>query len=779
MNDEKRPNDQNFSDNSLNSASGGEGGIDLNSFTTRKADKPEEKKEFRLGRFSFKRKKFKLTKAGVIKLVLSLFLVGIITFCLIAGAVVVYAFGFVDSTMVEDLDELSLGFTTTIYTQNDKGEWEENQRLHGMYNRIWVPLEEMPQDLIDAYVAIEDRRFYDHDGVDWKRTVSAFANLFLHFYSSNQGGSTITQQLVKNLTGDDSTSPMRKVREIMRARTLEMNYYKDTIIECYLNTISMANGMYGVEVASNYYFGKSAKDLTLEECAALAAIAKAPETYRPDKNPNNNKKRRSTVLYEMLDQGKITQEEYDAAKDKELKIVADKDRVITAQTHSYFVDALIDDVVKDLCEKYNYDETYAANNFYNGGYKIYCTMDPKIQNSIDETFSSDKYITKSKKGQISQSAITVMDYKGHIKGIAGGLGEKKGNRVLNRATQAPNQAGSTMKPLGAYALAVENNMITYSSNVEDKKLTYGTWKPKNSYGYYKGTVKAHYALGKSINTVPIQLVEKITPTTCYNFLKEKMGLTFLNENDINLPSLAIGGNSKGLTTTQSAAAYAVFGNGGKYYEPTTYIRVENQHGKVILNGESEPTVAISEDTATVVNRMLQCVIYGSEGTGAGMQSYVNGSTLYGKTGTSDSSVDKWFVGGTPYYVASCWYGFDQDEKVTAASNVKKLWGAVMKTAHSGKEAAKFVDSEYVEHLYYCKETGLVATDACPEKSDGWYKKTYKPTCNIHVGNPLGAIGEQPEQAEGEGTTPPATSSTPAATTPPANTSSKATASAAQ
>ncbi len=744
MNDEKRPNDQFFSENSLNSANGGEGGIDLNSFSTRKPEaKPQ--KEFRLGRFNFKLKKIKFTKAGIIKTVLSLFLIGIITFCLIAGAVVVYAFGFVDSTMVEDLDELSLGFTTTIYVQDNEGNWVENQRLHGMYNRIWIPLEEMPQDLIDAYVAIEDRRFYDHDGIDWKRTVSAFANLFLHFYSSNQGGSTITQQLVKNLTGDDSTSPMRKVREIMRARTLEMNYYKDTIIECYLNTISMARGMYGVEVASNYYFGKSAKDLTLEECAALAAIAKAPETYRPDKNPENNKKRRGTVLYEMLSQGKITQAEYDAAKDKELNIVADSERVITAETNSYFVDALIDDVVADLCEKYNYDETYAANNFYNGGYKIYCTMDPKIQEAIDATFSDDAYITKSKKGQISQSAITVMDYKGHIKGIAGGLGQKTGNRVLNRATQSPNQAGSTMKPLGAYALAVEKNMITYSSNVEDKKLTYGSWSPKNSYGYFKGTVKAHYALGKSINTVPIQLVERITPTTCYNFLKEKMGLSFLNENDINLPSLAIGGNSKGLTTTQSAAAYAVFGNGGKYYEPTTYVRVENQHGKVILKGESSPVVAISEDTACIVNHMLQAVIYGSEGTGSGMQSYVNGSTLYGKTGTSDSSVDKWFVGGTPYYVASCWYGFDQDEKVTATSMVKKLWGNVMKKAHSGKEAAKFVDSEYVEHLYYCKETGLVATDACPEKAEGWYKQNYKPACTSHLGNTLGTVEQIAEQ----------------------------------
>lgn len=772
MNDEKRINEEHFGENSLNSASGGEGGIDLNSFTTHKTE-PEAKKEekLRLGRFSFKKRKIKFTKAGVIKIVLSLFLVGIITFCLVAGAVVVYAFGFVDSTMVEDLDELSLGFTTTIYVQDNAGKWVENQRLHGMYNRIWVPLEDMPQDLIDAYVAIEDRRFYDHDGVDWKRTVSAFANLFLHFYSSNQGGSTITQQLVKNLTGDNSTSPMRKVREIMRARTIEMNYYKDTIIECYLNTISMANGMYGVEVASNYYFGKSTKDLTLEECAALAAIAKAPESYRPDKNPERNKKRRGTVLYEMLDQGKITQEEYDAAKDKEINIVADAERAIVSKTNSYFIDALIDDVVDGLCEKYNYDKTYAANNFYNGGYKIYSTMDPKIQEGIDATFSDDAYITKSKKGQLSQSAITVMDYKGHIKGIAGGLGKKDGNRVLNRATQSPNQAGSTMKPLAAYALAVENNMITYSSVVEDKKLTYGSWSPKNSYGYYKGKVKAYYALEKSINTVPIQLVEQITPTTCYNFLKEKLGLSYLNENDLNLPSLAIGGNSKGLTTTQSAAAYAIFGNGGKYYKPTTFIKVEDQRGKVILNGESDPIVAIAEDTATIVNHMLQRVIYGGEGTGKGMQSYVGGSTLFGKTGTSDSSVDKWFVGGTPHYVASCWYGFDEDEKVTATSMVKKLWGRVMQKAHSGKEAATFTDSEYVKRMYYCTKTGLVATDACPEKAEGWYKRSFAPTCTTHAGNPLPTIDEQ-QSAEN----PPAadgTASNPITSTPAANTSSTA------
>lgn len=718
--------------------------VDLNSFSTHQKTKKHDVNvlghKVATVKTKGKRGKNAPKKSKALKILLSLFLVGVITACLIASSIVIYAFAFVDDEMVDDLNNMA--FTTTIFTQDESGEWQEYQRLHGEYNRIWIDFDNMPENLINAYVAIEDKRFYDHQGIDWKRTVSAFANLFFHFYSSNQGGSTITQQLVKNLTGDNSTSPMRKVREIMRARELENSYSKDTIIECYLNTISMGGGRYGCEVAANYYFDKKAKDLTLTECAALAAIAKAPETYRPDKNPENNKRRRALVLQEMLGQGKITQEQYDKSINEELKIVAKAD-TNTQQINSYFTDAVIEEVINDLSEKYNYDKTYAAKNFYNGGYKIYATMDPKIQSDIDEIFTDKAYVTKSKKGQISQSAITVMDYKGHIVGLCGGLGEKTANRGYNRATQGTNQAGSTMKPMGAYSLAVENNLITYSTVMTDEKVNYGGWSPKNWYRSYLGKVKMNYALERSINIIPIKLVDQLTPQASYDYCTKKLGLTTLNENDINLSSLAIGGNHIGITVTESAGAFAVFGNGGKFYKPTTYYRVENQLGKVVLEGEAKPVIAIGEDSACIMNHLLQGVVYGSNGTAKGMASYVNGSTLYGKTGTSDNSNDSWFVGGTPYYIASCWYGFDQDEKVSATGMAKKLWGNVMKRAHAGKEPKDFEDSELVVPRYFCTQTGLCANEHCPSVQVGWYKESYAPACTSHGGKLRAALTNAP------------------------------------
>ena len=245
-----------------------------------------------------KKKRGPAAKVG--RIILSIFLIFVITGCLIVGTFAVYVFGFVDDTLDDDLNELKMDFTTTLYVKSgDTGEYVEYQRLHGEQNRIWISIDQMPEDLINAYIAIEDKRFLSHNGVDWKRTISAFANMFLDLYSSNQGGSTITQQLVKNLTGDNDQRPMRKIREIMRARYVENNYTKETIIECYLNTIALANGIYGVEVASNYYFGKSASELDVAECATLAAMAKEPERYRPDENPEDNKERRLTVLFEM------------------------------------------------------------------------------------------------------------------------------------------------------------------------------------------------------------------------------------------------------------------------------------------------------------------------------------------------------------------------------------------------------------------------------------------------------------------------------------------------
>ncbi len=736
--------------------------LDLNSFSTGAVDSARNE-----------RKRKKIGKERLIKTILTVALVGIITVSMVAGAFIVYAFTMIDGTMEEDLNDLKLNFTTTIYVEGDNNQWTEYQRLHGEFNRIWVPYDAVaakddtntsytgiPQQLVDAFVAVEDKRFYTHYGVDWKRTFGSLVNLFIPIYSSKQGGSTITQQLVKNLTDDRDDKASRKVREIMRARYLESNYSKDTIIECYLNTIPMGHGIYGVEVAANYYFGKSVSELTLLECASLASITKAPTNYAPDDQPENNKTRRETVLALMLEGEYITQQEHDDALKDELNLVASKEQLNESEVNNYFVDALIVQVTEDLAEKYGWEEAHAATNFYNGGYKIYATIDPEIQQTVDEVFSnSEKYGIIGKDGKQLQGAFTVMDYNGRVLGLAGGIGTKTVNLGLsgfNRATDAVRQPGSTMKPIAAYAPAIEENIINYSSLVNDTATVYNGWTPKNWYNSYWGPVSVQYALERSINTIPVQLVNKLTPQFCYDFLTSKLGITTLNENDIDLSPLGMGGTNGGITTIESAAAYAAFGNGGVYYEPTLYYAVYDQHNEIVLsNEEAEPRVAISEDTATVMNKLLQNVVYGTNGTGKGAGGYIPNMKIYAKTGTSNNSNDLWFVGGSPYYVASCWCGYDAQQAVTDSGIAMRLWGAVMSKVHTGLEAKEFAVSSYAADRYYCTETGLLATDTCPSKAVGWYRKNGIPeVCTNHTGRTLDSpaveeakAAEQTESAE--------------------------------
>ncbi len=730
--------------------------LDLNSFSSGAVDSARRE-----------RTKKKRGKQRFLKMFLTVMLVGIITVSIVAGSFLVYAFTMVDGTMDVDLNDLELNFTTAIYVEDKaSGEFVEYQRLHGEFNRIWVPYNEteakktdnaeydgIPQQLVDAFVAIEDKRFHTHYGVDWKRTFGAVINTVIPIYSSKQGGSTITQQLVKNLTNDRDQSAMRKVREIMRARHLESEYSKSTILECYLNTIPLGHGLYGVEVAANYYFGKSVDELTLLECASLAAITKGPSIYDPEDNPENNKQRRETVLDFMLEQGYITKEQHEAVLKEELNLVASRENLNETEVNNYFVDALIVNVTNDLMDKYGWDKAHASENFYSGGYKIYTTLDPEIQATVDEVFSNaEKYGIKGKDGAQLQGAFTVMDYKGRVRGLAGGIGEKTVNLGLsgfNRATDAKRQPGSTMKPIAAYAPAIENGIIHYSSILNDTATNYNGWTPKNWYNSYWGGVTTQYALERSINTIPVYLVNKLGPQNCYDFLTKDLGITTLNENDIDLSPLGMGGTNGGITTKESAAAYAIFGNGGQYYEPTLYYAVYDQHNDMVLShADAKPHTAISEDTATVMNKLLQNVVYGSNGTGKGAAGYIKDMKIYAKTGTSNNSNDLWFVGGTPYYVASCWCGYDSQQTISDSAIAMKMWGAVMSKIHTGLEPKQFSDSSYALDRFYCTETGLLATDGCPSKAVGWYKKNNVPSvCENHEGTALDSPKVEAEKAE--------------------------------
>lgn len=704
----------------------------------RKKDEVFDLNSYRSNKGKKKRKVKKSAKVRILRGLLAFFLVCVMIFCIGAGGFLIYVFNFVDDDFAVDLDELKLNCTTTIYVQEGE-EWVEFQRLHGSENRIWVSYEEIPQDMKDAFVAVEDKRFFKHGGVDWKRTISAFANYFLHFYSSNQGGSTITQQLVKNLTGDNAQSPDRKIREIMRARRLETQYSKETILECYMNVVSMANNISGVEVAANYYFNKSVSELTLSECAALAGITKNPEKYRPDIYPENTIERRDTVLALMLEQGYITEEEHDSAVAEKLNVVADSENIKQVEINSYFVDALIDDVIADLQTLYNCSGEDASLMFYNNGYQIYSTVDTDIQDRCEVVFANSSTYGLKSHGETLQGAITVMDYEGHILGMAGGIGEKTTNRGFNRATMAVRQPGSTMKPIAAYAQAIEKNLITYSSAVNDNRRTFNGWAPNNWYGGNKGYITAHFALEYSVNTIPTYLVNDLQPQVSYDFLKNTLGCTSLTSKDADLAPLGMGGTNGGLTTTQSAAAYAIFGNLGVYHEPTTYYYVTDMKGNVILDYDETGVQAIGEDTATVMNYMLRNVVYGGSGTGRGASGYIRNMKIYAKTGTSNNTRDLWFVGGSPYYVASCWTGYDNNYTINSSTIAQRMWGAVMSDIHKDLEAKKFTDSKYVSKRYYCAETGLLATANCTTTAIGYYKNSYLPTCSHHGGTLLSPL----------------------------------------
>ncbi len=624
---------------------------------------------------------------------------------------------FSSNQIVDNVRNMEINMTSVIYIQNEKGDWEEYQRLHGTENRIWVGIDKVPQYLKDAFISIEDERFESHSGVDWKRTAAAVGNRLLKFDSSEFGGSTITQQLIKNVTNDKGRNAMRKFREIVRALLVERQLSKTEILEAYLNTISLGNGICGVQVAANYYFNKDVSELTLTECAALAAITKNPTEYNPASGAEANTERRRTVLDKMLELGKITYEEYDAAYNTPLVLDDSREEDLEVEINSYFVDSLIDQVIGDLAEKYNLSTSLASTMFYNGGFKIYATVKPEIQSKMEEVYSDiDTYFPQTAKKENGdkvhvQSAMTVMDYSGHIVGIVGGAGEKTTNRGLNRATDSPRQPGSTMKPLGVYALAIEKDIVNYTSSVLDRPIKnyYADGKsgPKEWYGYYKGTVKLNYAIRKSMNTIPVRLLQEIGIDTSYDFLVNKLHCGHLVEADKNLAALALGGTNYGLTTTESAAAYAIFGNQGVYHKPTTYYKVERPNGDVVLEYDETGEQVISPASATVMNHLLQEVVYGSEGTGRGISGF-SSMKAFAKTGTSSESNDLWMVAGSPYYVGSVWYGFDLQSKVDNGGAAAKIWKDVMKDVHKELEKKEFEDSEDVV-----------------KKGSGYYKKNGK------------------------------------------------------
>ncbi len=645
-----------------------------------------------------------------------------------------------DSRVDIEVEAMKLNYSSIVYYLDENGNEHEFERLYDSQNRTWVDLEDMPVHLKNAAIAIEDHRFEKHHGVDWTRTLSASANLFFKF-KSDYGASTITQQLVKNLTGDNQDSVKRKLQEIMRALYLERHYNKDTIIEMYLNTIYLGEGCYGVGTAAQTYYGKNVSELSIAESAALVGITNLPTYYNPYINPDNNKDRRTTIINRMYELDMISKEERDAANAEELVFNTEKRKSAATAVQSYFVDQIIEDLIDDLVEERGYSENVAVRTIYSGGLKIYATVNPKIQAEMDKIFENESVFPKySGKVQPECAMIMLDPENGDVVAMRGGRGVKTGARILNRATQTKRPPGSSIKPISVYAPAIEYGIITPFSVEDDAPISVlndGAY-PKNETRTYSGRITINEAVKQSINTVSMRTLEKLSIERSYNFLTANLGVTSLSKKgDQNLAPLSLGQLTNGITALEMAAAYVPFANGGTYYEPRTYTKVLDSDGNVILEKEVHSTKAMSKKTATYISYMLQNVVTGGTGTYAKLD---RGMPAAAKTGTSNNDEDRWFVGFTPYYVGAAWFGYDQPKYISKSlSPALTVWKRVMNAAHAELPVKNFDNDSDFQFVNVCSCSGLLPSEACaldPRGSKivaGYFHKDDVPTetCGVH------------------------------------------------
>lgn len=596
------------------------------------------------------------------------------------------------------LSQFTLNQSSSILYQASDGTWQELQALSGSEKRIWVDYSKIPKNMEHAVVAIEDKRFYKHQGVDWYRTTGAFFNMFLGM-RSDFGGSTITQQLIKNLTKQDDITVQRKLLEIFQALDLEKKYEKKDIIEWYLNVIYFGEGSYGVQAAAQTYFGKNIEDLDLAECAAIAGITNLPTYYDPFYSKENNKQRQEDILYQMYDQNYITKEEYESAKAEELHFVRGENEKYVQTVYSYYTEAVISDVLKDLVSKKGMTETAAEQLLYSGGYKIYSCIKPDVQSKVDAIYTDLNQLPKSSynsTGQQLESAIVVMDPKtGAIVALSGGTGQKTINFGLNRATGTKRPPGSSIKPIAVYGPAVEYGLITPSTYVDDAPgtiihLSGTSWYPKNSGGGNTDhVITIAEGLRRSLNTVSAQILDKLTPQSSYEFLINKLGVTSLAKSDCDYAPLALGQLTNGITVREMAAAYCAFDNDGVFTYSRTYYKVTDSTGEnIILDNTPQTIQAFSANTAHVMEYMLQNAAH----YGTGSEAWLGDSVMpvAGKTGTTSADRDRWFCGFTPYYVAAVWTGYDTPAGMSFSGNpAAQIWKKVMGPVSEGMTYTDF------------------------------------------------------------------------------------------
>lgn len=605
-----------------------------------------------------------------------------------------------------------------------------------------ISLDVIPNDLKNAYVAIEDERFYKHHGVDIKRTGSAIFSYVIHFGASSFGGSTITQQLVKNLTGDSTDSITRKVNEWWKAWQLETCLDKNEILEAYLNVIYVGPNIYGVEAGSKYYFNKSVRDLTLEEIAFLAGINNSPNTYNPFNDNDNTekiKKRTKIVLSKMLELKYINQSSYDDAIAKVDNGLKFKKGTINCGNgvYSYHTDALITQAIKEVSKKYNISETFANNYINMAGLTICSTQDSNVQNKVEAEFKKSKYRLASKNGQDnSQAAMVIIDHKtGFVNACTGGLGEKTQARSLNRATQSIRQTGSAIKPIAVLAPAIDKKVITASSMFDDTMKEFEKGFTPDDYSSQLGNITVRRAVESSQNIPFVEIMEKLKPKTSIKYL-EKMGVSTLTDEDNNLV-LSLGGLEKGISPLEMAGAYATIANDGTYIEPTFYSEIKNNSGKTVIKPKQRKRKVFSKEVAYILKDLLTQPVKGQNGTAT--YCAISGMDVAAKTGTTDENYDRWLCGFTTYYTAVTWFGYDQNESIDyyGKNPAGLIWANVMNSVHSGVKGTKFEKPSGIKTVTVCAKTGMKANTGCPKTYEEYFLWFTEPqSCSEHLGKEI-------------------------------------------
>lgn len=666
-----------------------------------------------------------------------------------AGAIVAL---FTNDNWGMNKDDLTLKSVDTVIYDKDG---IEIANVSGAEKRRTVPLSEIPKTVQEAYVSIEDKRFFQHKGVDIKRTLGATATYIIHRGHSSYGGSTITQQMIKNLKDDKSDTGIagiqRKIREMSRAYKVEQMLSKDQILELYLNLIFVGGegNLHGVELASRYYFNKSVTELNLAESAFLAGINHAPNSYNPFTEKDNSesiKKRTKTVLEVMKDLEKISEEEYNTAKaEVEEGLKFEKGDTATKSSMSYLARAALNQVIEQYAQKNDMENSKAQILIEGGGYKIYTTQDSAIQSTMEEVYRSGDYIykgvQKDKDGnrinEHTQSAMVIIDNKtGDVVGCMGGLGDDVDSNGQNRATQSVRQPGSSMKPLASIAPALEKGIITAATIYDESPTDFGSYHPTSS---NRGLITVREAIKISANTTEVKIMSELTPKNSIAFLR-KMGISSLitasenkQKNDENL-QLVLGGTTYGISPLEMAGAYATIANDGVYRKPNFYTRVENSSGSIILEPEKKTETVMSSGNAYIEKTILRGPV-GSGGTAP--YAKVSGQDTGGKTGTTTDNKDRWFCGFTPYYTATTWYGYDnpEDLSTTAANSSNKaarIWIRIMDKIHKELPSKEFEKPSNIVSATICLNSGKVATSACSKTYTEYFVKgTVPKECEGH------------------------------------------------